>query len=274
MKTLGSALDSWKPAAGPLPDPAAALRAVWPDVVGDAAAANSRPVKIVRETLEIAARSNQWSEQLGYLAPRILQALHDRGAQSIERIRFRVGRVHVEGPAAPRNAPTRARRSRSELHGAAESLEAAVARFKASVAAAERAKARAGWRACGACGARVLPSAAICAPCENLRRQERDARVARLLFEAPWLGYAGIAALVENLAEHEYRTIRLQLLRRWKDALERVRRNSVRVTTHDRMIASSYVLLKSELDPERIEPAVVRDLLGDDLHQIFYGSNA
>ncbi len=103
--------------------------------------------------------------------------------------------------------------------------------------------------------------------------QERDARVARLLFEAPWLGYAGIAPLVVDLTLQEYEAVRLRLLRRWKDALERIRRTGgSQATARDRMIASSYVLLKSQLDPERIAPAVVRDLLGDELHDIFYGS--
>jgi hypothetical protein len=32
------------------------------------------------------------------------------------------------------------------------------------------------------------------------------------------------------------------------------------------------VLLKSELEPDKIAPAVVRDLLGDELHEIFYGN--
>jgi hypothetical protein len=67
--------------------------------------------------------------------------------------------------------------------------------------------------------------------------------------------------------------VRLRLLRRWNDVLERVRRTrGAHLTTRDRMIASSYVLLKSQLDPERIAPAVVRDLLGEELHDIFYGS--
>ncbi len=99
--------------------------------------------------------------------------------------------------------------------------------------------------------------------------------MARLLFEVPWLGYAGIAPLVDDLQLHDYRLIRLQLLRRWKDALDRVRRDGGKtLSTRDRMIASSYVLLKSELDPERIAPAVVRDLLGEELHDIFYSNGS
>jgi hypothetical protein len=110
-------------------------------------------------------------------------------------------------------------------------------------------------------------------PCENAQAQERGAHIARLLYEAPWLGYTGIAAVVPKLSRQEYEAVRLALLRRWKDTLERMRRSvRPRVTTRDRSIASSYVLLKSELDPDKIAPAVVRDLLGDELHDLFYGN--
>jgi hypothetical protein len=145
-------------------------------------------------------------------------------------------------------------------------------RFRADVAAAQRAKAAAGWKECLRCGAHTA-SGPFCVPCGNADAQEREAQVARLLFEAPWLGYVGIAPLVRGLTPKQYEAVRLALLRRWKDTLERIRRSPrPRVTMRDRSIASSYVLLKSELEPDKIAPAVVRDLLGDELHEIFYGN--
>lgn len=153
-------------------------------------------------------------------------------------------------------------------------MHAALERFHADVTAAQRAKQRAGWKECERCGVSIPPAAVLlCTPCRNAKSQERDAHVARLLFEAPWLGYAGIAELVGNLSADEYEAMRLRLLKRWRDVLERVRQSGgAHLTTRDRMIASSYVLLKSRLDPERIAPAVVRDLLGDELHGILYGN--
>jgi hypothetical protein len=156
----------------------------------------------------------------------------------------------------------------------AATLEAAMDRFRADVSAMQRAKAAAGWKECLRCGARThTASGSFCVPCANADAQEREAQVARLLYEAPWLGYAGIAPLVQGLTPRQYEAVRLTLLRRWKDTLERIRRSPrPRVTMRDRSIASSYVLLKSELEPDKIAPAVVRDLLGDELHEIFYGN--
>lgn len=272
MKPLRLAVSAWEPHDAHA-DPLLVLRSQWPGIVGAEVAANSRPAEIARDALLIVTRSSAWSQQLQFLSERILAAVHERAGLKIERLRFRVGRVMDEGYAPFAVRAVRAKRKRA-LRDAPPSLEAAVDRFKTDVLAAERAKADAGWKECAGCGVRITPaSGPRCAPCENARRERRDARVARLLFEAPWLGYAGIAPLVDDLSPDDYQLVRLQQLRRWKDALERVRRGGGRMlTTRDRMIASSYVLLKSELDPERIVPAVVRDLLGDELHEILYGN--
>jgi hypothetical protein len=273
VKPLKTALKAWEPSASLSGDPLSLIQAEWSKIVGDDVAANSRPAEIARDALLVVTRSSAWSQQLAFLSERILAALRQRTGITLERLRFRVGRIneHVPGFARKRRS---VRRTHGEARGPVETLEAAFERFRSDVTASERAKAQAGWKECSRCGVRILPaSGPFCVPCENLTAQERDARVARLLFEVPWLGYAGIAPLVDGLTPQAYETIRLQLLRRWKDVLERVRRTGgAQITTRDRMIASSYVLLKSELDPERIAPAVVRDLLGDELHEIFYGN--
>lgn len=274
MKPLKNALQGWEPSASVSEDPLFLIRAEWAAIVGDDVAANSRPAEISREALLIVTRSSAWSQQLAFLSERILSALNARTRLELQRLRFRVGRVS-DAPAVP-GRKRRAKRitRRAEPRGVTESLQAAFDRFRADVVASERAKAAAGWKECTRCGVRIYPtSGPFCAACENLATQERDARVARLLFEAPWLGYAGVAPLVDDLTPRDYEAIRLRLLRRWKDVLDRVRRTGgAQLTTRDRMIASSYVLLKSELDPERIAPAVVRDLLGDELHEILYGN--
>ncbi|MGB6966166.1 MAG: hypothetical protein WBD90_17085, partial [Xanthobacteraceae bacterium] len=38
----------------------------------------------------------------------------------------------------------------------------------------------------------------------------------------------------------------------------------------ERLVASSYVLLRSKIAPEDIMPATVRNVLGDELHELLY----
>lgn len=242
--------------------------------MGPEVAANSRPSQIAGSALVVIARSNAWSQQLSFLSERILGAVNRQTGLSLDRLRFKVGRV-----VADEDTPLRRRtfsKRRRETREPPATLEAAISRFRLDVAASQRAKAAAGWKECVRCGMRIAPASGTrCVPCENHLREERTARVARLLFEVPWLGYAGIAALVDDLHLHEYHRIRTQLLRRWRDVLLRLARSAGVPAIRDRMIASSYVLLKSELDPERIAPVVVRnelDQIDPALHTILYGN--
>jgi hypothetical protein len=103
-------------------------------------------------------------------------------------------------------------------------------------------------------------------------RGRADRAAARLLAEAPWLGYAGTAALVNGLEEAEYERIRTALLRRWWGLL--VRAKSAKQLSRDgreRLVAGAYVLLQSRLPPEEIITATVRSVLGDELHDLLYG---
>lgn len=275
MRRLAQALGAWRPQALHPDDPLAVLQAEWAQIVGDDVAANTRPSEIVRDALLVVTRSSAWSQQLAFLSERVLRAVQERSGDSIRSLRFRVGRLRdASGPAPARRHRAPKKSAATRNLEPAPTLEAALERFRADVAAAQRAKTAAGWKECVRCGVRTHTAPGpFCVPCGNAHAQERNAQVARLLFEAPWLGYAGIAQLVPQLSRQEYEAVRMALLRRWKDTLERIRRSvRPRVTTRERSIASSYVLLKSELEPDKIAPAVVRDLLGDELHDIFYGT--
>lgn len=93
------------------------------------------------------------------------------------------------------------------------------------------------------------------------------------MFEAPWLGYTGTAELVDGLTPAEYDATRNRLLSRWWEALTRAR-EAKRLSRdgRERTIASSYVVLKSKLPPEAIDPATLRNVLGDELNELLFGT--
>ncbi len=273
MQPLRVALSTWQPAKVVAGDPLSHLRAQWATIVGEDIASNSRPAELIRGSLLVVTRSAAWSQQLSFLSERIVEAVRDSTAVSLEGVRFRVGRIGSRsGPSSERKS---AARKRTAPRAAADTLESAVAMFRDDVTSAERAKAGAGWKECNRCGIRIVPhTGSFCAPCVNARGAERTAAIARLLFEVPFLGYSGISDHVENLSRDEYERVRSKLLARWWDALMQLRRSGrKRVSRRERDIVSSYVLLKTRLDPEKIAPAVVRDLLGEELYNIFYGSD-
>lgn len=92
------------------------------------------------------------------------------------------------------------------------------------------------------------------------------------MLEAPWLGYSGTACLVDGLQVGEYERIRSQLLAHWWETLARARAaKQLSRDGRERLVASSYVLLRSKLPPEEIMPATVRSILGEELHELLYG---
>jgi hypothetical protein len=278
LKPLGEALGAWSPGEFERweKEPHRLLAAVWPEIVGPEIARNSQPIKISGGALTIATRSNAWSQQLSFFAERILAAVRARLTQTpVDRLQFRVGKLPGSTPAnRPRARTAAPAPQRPAARPPAETATEAIARFRGSVDEQKRAKRAAGWKECTGCGASISPRGhALCIACANARARRTDAEAARLLFEAPWLGYAGTAELVDGLTWRDYQSIRARLLTRWWETLARARA-SKRLSRdgRERLIASSYVVLKSKLPPEAIEPATMRNVLGDELHDLIYGT--
>lgn len=278
MLKLGQALGAWAPGDGQgrePHDPIVLLGAAWSEIVGDDIAKHSHPAQIERGALIVATRSSAWSQQLSFLTEPILAAVRARLSHVVlDRLRFRVGKLPTRGgPRAAQRVAADAAPRRSPHGESADALEA-LARLREGVELAERAKRARGWKECVGCTALIAPDAGpLCPACAIARKDQRERLVSRLLFEAPWLGFAGTSRLVEALTYDEYERIRQRLLARWWQALLRARMSGkLSRDGSERLIASSYVLLKSELAPESIGPATVRNVLGDELHDLIYGT--
>jgi hypothetical protein len=271
---LSDVLGAWTPADRSVAEPLALLEAGWDEIVGIEVGRNSHPNRIADGTLTITTCSSAWSQQLSFLSDHVVRAVAARLPNcGIVRLRFRVGRVNkrrtpVRRPRAALRANPPAADQRDRPADAAEALR----RFRNDVEARHRAQRSQGWGECEGCGALVAPAESLCATCETARRQERGAATARLLFEAPWLGCAGTIALVDGLEGEEYERIRSQVLTHWWGLLARARgEKRLSRDGRERLVAGSYVLLKSRLSPEKILPETVRSILGDELHDLLYG---
>lgn len=274
LRKLGTSLEGWAPSSRDPGDPIFAIAAAWPSIVGKDVAANAFPTEIERGALLVTARSSAWSQQLAFLSEQIVAALRARFPDvALEKLRLRVGKMPASRESRGASGRGTAATGGSYTRPAARDLAEAMARFRADVEGYQRAKRDAGWKECRRCGALIAPrTQAWCVVCANGRGDERAATVARLLFEAPWLGYEGVAAQVDELARDEYERVRKQLLTRWWDTLVRAARaGRLSSQGRERLIAGSYVLLKSGVSPDRIVPATVRNLLGDAIYELIYG---
>jgi len=274
MLKLSEMLTGWQPGGNArVYEPVLLLEAGWDEIVGSEVAKHSRPARITDGTLSITTRSSAWSHQLSFLAEHVLQAIAARVPRAgIERLRFRVGTIRERARVASSRHPVRVRRpgTRAEDSGSASE---ALARFRRAVEQRRNQRHADGWKECAGCAALLAPNEqALCTPCAVAAAQQRACAAARLLFEAPWLGYTGTAALVNGLQEREYEAVRSQLLRHWWGILVQARAaKRLSGSGRERLVASSYVLLRSKLPPEEIMLATVRNVLGDELHDLLYG---
>ena len=278
MLKLGQALGRWTPGEGQTSrgtDPAILIAAGWREIVGPDVARNSHPSQIVGDALMVTTRSSAWSQQLSFLTEEILAGIRVRLPDcELTRLRFRVGKLPAPVSRPAKRRPAHDSGSAPNSRPPVDDANAAVARFKDDVTGAQRAKRAAGWNECAGCTAFIAPDAGpYCVSCTNARDEDRQRLTSRLLFEAPWLGYAGTAELIRDFSLQEYEAIRHRVLARWWETLNRARAaRKLSADGHERLIASSFVILKSGLSPERIGPATVRNVLGDELHHLIYGT--
>ncbi len=268
MLRLGSVLEGWRPVPGPGGDPLAAVRSLWPELVGADVARAAQPVAIEREALIVLTTSAAWSHQLAFLEPEIVRGLRVLPeAGELTRLRFRVGKLRRPGRPGGAKGPRRGSED-PPAQPPAKTLDDALARLRRAVERTRGAHRGRGGTFCALCEAPV-EGVAMCRPCRDDDERRRRFACERLLFEAPWLGSEEVLALVNGLSPELYDAIRRQLLRGWWDELRRaatlfkLRQPLDRVRI--RKLASSFVLLETRIDPTRLEmdSAVRKNALGD-----------
>ncbi|MBV8300150.1 MAG: DUF721 domain-containing protein [Candidatus Eremiobacteraeota bacterium] len=272
MLKLGAVLDGWRPKPGPGSDPLLAARAAWPDLVGADVARAAQPVAIERdEVLVVLTSSSAWSHQLAFLEPEIVRGLRLLPeTRALTRLRFRVGKLR-RAAVSTAGGPGGPRRAGNELAAEppARTLDDALARLRRTVERSRNEHRSRGGAFCALCDAPVDQGTATCRPCRDHDERRRRFACERLLFEAPWLGSEDVLGLVDGLTAEEYDAFRRALLKTWWDELWRANKLHKLRQPLDRVrlrkLASSFVLLETQIDPNRLEmdSAVRKNALGE-----------
>jgi predicted nucleic acid-binding Zn ribbon protein len=94
MRRLGDSLSELARSLGLRePDGFARAYAAWPDAVGSAVAAATRPTGLRDGTLTVEVDGAEWATQLRYLEDQLVRVLTERvGSGLVERLRFQVAR--------------------------------------------------------------------------------------------------------------------------------------------------------------------------------------
>ena len=94
MRRLGDSVNELARSLGMRqPDAFARVHAAWPDVVGPAVAAATRPTRLQDGTVTIEVDGAEWATQLRYLEEQLVAVLTERvGTGVVARLRFQVAR--------------------------------------------------------------------------------------------------------------------------------------------------------------------------------------
>jgi hypothetical protein len=272
LRPLRDALSTWSPGRAGLLEPIHAIAAAWPGIVGADVAANSQPLELAGSALVIVTTSSAWSQQLQMLSLPILRGLREiPQLPPIERLTIRAGVVRGRKRRVPAAGAAKARAERAAQTPPPPAADAAEAlhRLRRRIAAVRRASSG----RCSVCAAPIDAAAVTCAPCAGAGERERSIALQRLIYAAPWLVVEEIREQMPGTTVAEYERARRLLLQRWWTVLERAKRaGTLSRSGVERGLASSYLLLQSRLRPDRITPAVVRNLLGADLEALLWPS--
>ena len=267
LTKLGSALAGWQPSGGPIGDPLSTIRAAWAEIVGDDVARSAQPVALSGTALVIVTASGAWSHQLSFLEREIVRSVAALGVGNVERLRFRIGTIRQARGTGGRKLTVRAYAG-APVAGKPMTTADALTRFRTVVERRRGAHQAAGGTFCATCGG-AIASGTRCRPCIDLDERTQREQTERILYEAPWLDPEFVIVEVPGLTAATYDTIRRRLLRAWIDELRLARkRHAARApidTVRIRKLASSYVLLETRIDPNRLEldSPVRKNALGD-----------
>ena len=276
-RLLSSILERWEPGEIPT-DEASALAVAWPEAVGPDVARRTRPGRRRDGVLTVFTAGSTWSHHLTFLAQSIVAELNARcpGAH-VRRLRFVVaaGRMKaVLDGLVKRVRPWHATSSaaapmRPRVDETADDAEDIVRRLRRRQQALDRQRQRDGWTPCASCGSWRGPGSDASVPCDICAAEHQrasDGRVERVLVSAPWLRQADVAAHAADVSAGAIERVRRRLLARWEEQINamraRLRRHAL--TAADRVLAWSYLMLRTGVQQHLIGRAVVADALGDE----------
>lgn len=273
---------------------------LWAEVVGPAAARNTRPVLIRRGELLVQASSSAWAQELTLMRRQLADRLNTRiGDEVVREIRFAVEPALRQGPGrreAPEEAalpgekgegaaaagqvqaPAEWQREGAELEGALGS-GAAHKWWRVRRAAAHRRERLLGrgWKKCALCGGWGDPAAPggrvsdlpfICPTCRHGGAVERVEQAAGALGRSPWLTAGELCDRVPGLRPEELRLARSAAAGRLREELRRLAASLMESGPGAdwsawRARAQELVLLATGLPLAAIGEAETREALGE-----------
>jgi len=178
----------------------------WRQIVGEEIAANTRPGKISRRVMTLAAKNAVWAHHLATLKEEIIAKINDfAGEKAIIDLKFQAGYFRNDQNNEKDDDGTESltiswrdvaidNRDRKAIDDIAapladDLLRSKVKRLLGKEMARRKARQRHNWQPCRQCGVLRPPDEELCSTCATAARAAARDAVRRLLRDAPWLSF-------------------------------------------------------------------------------------
>lgn len=178
----------------------------WRQIVGEEIAANTRPGKISRRVMTLAAKNAVWAHHLATLKEEIIARINAfAGEKAVIDLKFQAGYFRNDQnneengdgneslAISWREAAIDSRDKKAIDDIAApladDLLRGKVKRLLGKEMALRKARQRHNWQPCGQCGVLRPPDEKLCSTCAAAARAAARDAVRRLLRDAPWLDF-------------------------------------------------------------------------------------
>lgn len=276
---------------------------VWGEVVGPAAARNTRPVLVRGGQLLVQASSSTWAQELSLMRNHLVARLNARlGEEVVRDIRFAVdpalradpkpgtpppmGEPAGRGEKGNRPGPESGLQTRPEWEEEGRDLETALGsgaaarwyRVRCAAAGRQEELVRRGWKRCSLCGAwgdpTLIPGEQmaglpfLCATCHHGGAGDRVREAAGALGRAPWLSAQELCNKVPGLRPAEARLARRAAAERLRGELKALAATLMEAGPRAdwsawRARAQELVLMGTGLPLASIGEGDMKEVLGD-----------
>jgi predicted nucleic acid-binding Zn ribbon protein len=177
----------------------------WRQIVGEDIATNTRPGKISRRVLTVAAKNAVWAHHLSTLKEEIIAKINAfAGEKAVSDIKFLAGYFRIDQnenkddsddyPAVNwREISLDSREAKAVEDMAApvsdDLLRGKMKRLLRMELTLKKMRRLRNWQPCPACGVPKPPGEELCGSCQTFAREKGRKAVRRLLRDAPWLSY-------------------------------------------------------------------------------------
>jgi len=262
-----------------------AIFRLWREVAGKQFSKNAAPVKFYAGVLEVVVSSSVWANQLALFSSEIVKKINRAlGAQLVEKIKFRVGKINAAENFVADQPVTSGRRGDqkgTESGRTAEETLTSIMQRRKKIDERDRAG---GMVECSICGS-LHPKGEgdQCQTCRSGGAQEIIIKIKQLIRKAPWISFQDAKSEIPKARNEDFSKAKREETARLKDETEKLLREikaekkdspkHKRLVSRLKDFAYGSAMLRFSKRPEELDEKILKQALRKDIGELLRASD-